>query len=88
MTIDEQKAVLVIRNYLNKDLSDVEIMSKYSLAIDQLIQNAKKLETMKITGVSSMSEGNQSISFVNGVEAWTVTPDVKALLPVPYVRMY
>lgn len=88
MTIDEQKAVLVIRNYLNKDLSDVEIMSKYSLAIDQLIQNAKRLSQVKTPGVSSMSEGNQSVSFANGVEAWTVTPDVKALLPVPYIKMF
>ena len=35
-----------------------------------------------------MSEGNQSISFDSNVEAWSITEDVKFLLPVPYVRMW
>ncbi|AUM91512.1 hypothetical protein [Clostridium botulinum] len=90
MTLEEKnqaKAILIIKNYINKNLSDNYIVTHYSLAIDQLIENATKLQGMKVTGVSSMSEGNQSISFENGAEAWTITPDVKALLPVPYVRM-
>ncbi|WP_035293786.1 hypothetical protein [Clostridium sp. KNHs214] len=86
MTIEERKAILVIRNYLNKDLTDEYILTNYDLAVDQLINNAAKLENLKPTGVKSMSEGNQSISFDSN--PWTITDDVKALLPIPYVRMW
>ncbi len=91
MTIEEKnqaKAILVIRNYLNKNLSDDYILKNYNLAIDQLIENASKINSAKSVGVKSMSEGNQSISFDSNIEAWTITPDVKALLPTPYVRMW
>ncbi|WP_346890746.1 hypothetical protein [Clostridium sp. UBA3887] len=91
MTLEEKnqaKAILVIRNYLNKNLSDDYILKNYSLAIDQLIENASKINSSKSVGVKSMSEGNQSISFDSNIEAWTITPDVKVLLPTPYVRMW
>jgi len=91
MTIEKKnqaKAILVIRNYLNKNLSDDYILKNYSLAIDQLIENASKINSAKSVGVKSMSEGNQSISFDSNIEAWTITPDVKVLLPTPYVRMW
>ena len=91
MTLDEKneaKAILVFRNYLNKNLSDQYIKKNYALAIDQLIENANMLNSRKLVGVKSMSEGNQSISFDSNIEAWSVTADVKALLPVPYVSMY
>ena len=91
MAIEEKnqaKAILVIRNYLNKNLSDDYILKNYSLAIDQLIENASKINSAKSVGVKSMSEGNQSISFNSNIEAWTITPDVKVLLPNPYVRMW
>jgi hypothetical protein len=91
MTLEEKniaKAILVIRNYLNKDFSDDYMKTNYALAIDQLIENAAKLQSIKTPGVKSMSEGNQSISFEDGAEAWTITADVKVLLPTPYVRMY
>lgn len=91
MTLEEKneaKAILVIRNYLNRNLSDEYIKKNYALAIDQLIENANKLNSRKSVGVKSMSEGNQSISFDSNIEAWSITSDVKALLPTPYVRMY
>lgn len=85
---NEAKAILVIRNYLNRDLSDSYIKKNYLLAIDQLIENANKINSMKAIGVKSMSEGNQSISFENGAEAWTITEDIKLLLPTPCARMW
>ncbi|RXI55277.1 hypothetical protein DP122_05075 [Clostridium tetani] len=88
MTIEQRKAILVIRNYLNKDLTDDCIIENYDLAVEQLISNAAKLENIKTPGVKSISEGNQSISFENSASAWTITEDVKALLPVPYVKMW
>ena len=91
MTLDEKneaKAIVVIRNYLNKNLSDQYIKRNYALAIDQLIENANKINSAKLIGVKSMSEGNQSISFDSNIEAWSITADVKSLLPTPYIRMY
>ncbi|WP_434305904.1 hypothetical protein [Clostridium botulinum] len=88
MTIEERKAILVLKNYLNKDFEDDYILSNYFLAIDQIIENATKLDGIKTPGVKSMSEGNQSISFESGAGAWSVTDDVKALLPTPYIRMW
>ena len=91
MTLDEKneaKAILVIRNYLNKNLSDSYIKKNYAFAIDQLIENSNKINSAKLVGVSSMSEGNQSISFNSNVEAWSITEDVKSLLPTPYIRMW
>ena len=91
MTVEEKneaKAILVIRNYLNRDLSDNYIKKNYSLAVDQIIENANKINSMKAIGVKSMSEGNQSISFESGTEAWGITEDVKLLLPTPYIRMW
>ena len=91
MTLEEKneaKAILVIRNYLNRNFNDEYIKRNYGLAIDQLIENANKINATKPVGVKSMSEGNQSISFESNLEAWAITSDVKALLPAPYVRMY
>ncbi|MHB7978938.1 hypothetical protein CF067_00860 [Clostridium sporogenes] len=91
MTREEKnkaKAILVIRNYLNKDLEDEYILENYDLAVDQLIQNAEELRSIKTLGVNSMSEGNQSVSFENGVNPWTITDDIKTLLPIPYIRMW
>ncbi|KYN78130.1 hypothetical protein A0J52_02295 [Clostridium sporogenes] len=86
MTTEQKKAILVIKNYLNKDLEAEYILGNYELAVDQLIQNAAKLERIKTPGVNSMSEGNQSVSFDSN--PWTITEDVKALLPTPYIRMW
>ena len=91
MTLEEKneaKAILVIKNYLNRSLNDDYIKKNYALAIDQLIENANKINSTKMVGVKSMSEGNQSISFDSNIEAWSITADVKALLPSPYVRMW
>lgn len=90
MTLEEKneaRAIIVIKNYLNRNLSDEYIRKNYTLAIDQLIENANKINSSKLVGVKSISEGNQSISFDSNIEAWSMTADVKALLPTPYVRM-
>lgn len=84
----EAIAIEVIRKYLNKDFTDDEIKIKFSLAIKILINNSLKLSGSKTSGVKSYSEGGQSVTFKDGVEAWTITDDIKAVLPTPYVRMW
>lgn len=85
---EKKKAILVIRNYLNRDFTEKYILDHFELAIDELIESAASLKAMKVAGVKSMSEGNQSVTFADNVEAWTITDNVKALLPVPFVRMW
>ena len=51
MNLDEKneaKAILVIKNYLNRNLSDEYIKKNYALAIDQLIENANKINQLEL----------------------------------------
>lgn len=84
----EQIAVIAIKNYLNKDFADDYIKQKFGLAIKRFISNTKTLDSSKVVGASSISENGSSISFREGIEAGTITDDIKALLPNPYIRMW
>ena len=77
----EEMAVLAIYNYYEGEYTEEQIKNDFKLAIKLLVNNVKKLLTMKVTGVSSVSQGSQSVSFESGVEIFTLTPDVLALLP-------
>lgn len=85
MTIEQKKAIAIIRNYLNVEWEDNFILSEYDFVVDQLIQNAK---TAKSSDISSISEGNQSISYKDNSGAWTITDDIKAMLPKPYIKLF
>lgn len=77
-----KKACLVIKNYLKVCFTDEEIQEKFPIAVEQLIRNSEKLEKLKDgAGVKSQSQGDRSTTFFDGVEAWTITEDIKALLP-------
>jgi len=87
---DKDKAIAYIKGYLN--VSDNPtwtkeyILANYGTAVELLIEKATKLNSLKTPGVKSMSEGGQSVTFADG-EAWSITDDIKTLLPAPYVRM-
>ena len=91
LSLDQKKAIYAIIRYLNVEgnpkFTDDYIFVNYELAIEELSENATKLKAIKVTGFSSMSESNQSMSFQNGVEAWTITSGIEALLPTPYVKV-
>lgn len=78
-----KKACMIIRNYLNVSLTDDEIQEKYELAVEQLIRNSVKTEKKKGAGVKSMTQGQRSITYGDDYEAWTITEDIKLLLPTP-----
>ena len=82
---NKKKACLVIRNYLKVNLTDDEILEKYEIAVLQLIKNSEKLEKVKnnTVGIKSQTQGDRSTTFNDSVEAWTITDDIKALLPTP-----
>ncbi|MGL5440799.1 MAG: hypothetical protein ACRDA4_10555 [Filifactoraceae bacterium] len=79
----EQMACISIRNYLKSKITDIEIKSKYPLALKRLIENSKKLDRTKTVGVISMTQGPRSTTYENGVEAMSITRDIALLLPNP-----
>lgn len=88
LTIEQKKSIAVIRNYLNVDSdiwTDEIILSEYDFVVDQLIQNSK---TSKSADIKSISEGNQSISYKDNSGPWTITDDIKAMLPKPYIKLF
>lgn len=91
LTKEQRKAIFAIRKYLNVEgnpkFTDDYILTQYNLAIDELIESASNIKSNKVTGAKSMSEGNQTVIFENGVEAWTITPNVSMLLPQPFIKL-
>ena len=77
----EEMAVLAIYNYFDGEYTKEQIEKDFNLAVKLLVSNAKKMLTMKVAGVNSITQGSQSISFESGVEVFTLTSDVLALLP-------
>ena len=85
ISIEQKKAIAVIKNYLNVDCYDDYILSEYDFVVDQLIENSKMAANASI---KSISEGNQSISYKDNSGPWTITDDIKAMLPKPYIKMF
>lgn len=88
---NEDRAIGIIKGYLNvngnRKWTKSYVLRNYGLAVEMLIEKANKINSIKTAGVKSFSEGGQSITFSDG-EAWTMTDDIKALLPTPFVRMW
>ncbi|SCJ96111.1 Uncharacterised protein [uncultured Clostridium sp.] len=85
ISIEQKKAIAVIKNYLNVEWEDSYFLSEYDFVVDQLIQNSK---TSKSSDIKSISEGNQSITYKDNSGPWTITDDVKAMLPKPYIKLF
>jgi len=64
------------------------MMLNFELAIEEIIESSLAIKAIKINGIKSKSDGVQSITFSDGIEAWTVTPTIKMLLPLPFVRLF
>ena len=88
---EQRKALLTIKNYLNVGpnlkYTDEYMMINFELAIDELVESSLAIKSIKTTGIKSKSEGNQSVTFESNIEAWTITDNVKMLLPLPFVRL-
>lgn len=80
-----EKAVLIISNYLRED--KLAVKDSYKIAIIELVLNAynyQKSENSK--GIKSMSQGQRSITFEESFKV-AFNDDVRALLPLPKVRL-
>lgn len=79
--------VQAIREYLNRPLSDEEIKDQYNSALLVMMKQTDELLISNNTGVASITQGSQSITYDNTVQAFKVNDMVKALLPKPYMKL-
>lgn len=91
--VKENIAINAVRNYLNYDFSDEEIMVKYGYVIELI--KAKDIEKIisnvnSRIGISSKTEGSRSISYNTsvGVADYLIDDIIKSLLPRPYIRLF
>ena len=88
---DQRKAILTIKNYLNigpnLKYTDEYMMLNFELAIDELVESSLAIKAIKSIGIKSKSDGVQSVTFADGIEAWTITDNIRMLLPLPFVRL-
>ena len=78
----EEMSILAIYNYYDGEYTKEYIKKEFSIAIKFLKENAKKIMNIKkVSGATSISQGGRSISFGNGIEAFSLTSDILALLP-------
>lgn len=95
LTMDQKKAIVIIRNYLNVDgdskFTDDYILTTFECAVDELIESAsdfkKTQKSMGGKGVRSASQGARSISLSEDMNPWTITDDIKSLLPLPFAKI-
>jgi hypothetical protein len=84
----ENICVQAIKEYLNKPLTDEEVKSEYRVALMYMIEEAKEILKNTKSGISSISQGSQSISYDSTVQAFRINESVKALLPKPSIRLF
>lgn len=84
--------IKAIRNYLNVEgrdkWTDEYILNNFSEVIELMINSYKeKQKVLKVSDVSSFSQGDQSISFNSSNYGVFLTSEVISLLPSPFIRM-
>lgn len=75
----QEMAIMAIHNYYDGEYMKEYIQLNFTLAIKVFIDNAKN--SIKPTGVKSLSENGASITYIDGYEKFSITSDVIALLP-------
>lgn len=77
-------AIRLIKNYLNNEKIENDYIKKeYEDIIVLVVKNALDSEN---EGIRQITEGDTSVAYFDN-KAFYVTDDIKALLPVPYVKM-
>ena len=88
--MEEKIIISAIRHYLNVDWANEKIKEEYPEAIQIAMDNYNKtIASNRPVGISSVSQGSQSISYTS-TELNEIVIDgmVKALLPRPFLKMY
>ena len=84
LTIYKNRAITIIKNYLNNGLDSEFVELTYADAIIQLVYNSYTSKGK--WNIASESQGSRSISYVNNTDV-EMTQGIKNLLPLPSVRM-
>ncbi|MCI6278054.1 MAG: hypothetical protein MR639_15250 [Clostridium sp.] len=88
MYSNEDIAIEKIKGYLNvighPKWTKEYVLSNFGVAVQLLVEKAANFKTM--SGVKSFSEGGQSMTFADEGK-WTITNDIKELLPAPFVKL-
>lgn len=76
----------LIKNYLNKDDLDNEVLeNKYESAIIVIVSNAYQCK--KKGNIKSMTQGSRSVTYIDDT-AFCINKDIADMLPAPYVNMF
>lgn len=77
-------AVIMIRNKCKLEyMTDTQIQKKYFYAVARLAQKLYDYDNLENTGLTSVTEGSQSMTFDKSLEKELFTADIMALLPKP-----
>ena len=85
ISIYKDIGINAIKEYLNIDSSDEDIEVKYANALIMYLINV--IEYSKNKGVSTIKQGNKSITYTSDRKAFQLTSDVKGLLPMPRIKV-
>lgn len=78
-------AIKKIKIYLNRELTDKEVLTNFEEAILQILLDTFSRDKNKyVEGIQSFSQGSRSVSFK---EVLVFNSNVKSLLPLPSVKM-
>lgn len=86
----KNRAVTVIKNYLNNRYDAEYIEANFQDAVIQLVYNAYIVKGKE--NVQSEAQGSRSVSYktltsFSAGSTFTITQDIKSLLPLPSIRM-
>lgn len=82
-----RRAVFTIKNYLNTDkFTNEDIKDKFKEAVILLVENAYTEKAQGAKGIKSKSQGARSITYSEDM-GFTISDNIKSMLPVPYIRM-
>jgi len=77
-----EMAVLAIFNYYNGEYTKEYIRTNFGIAVNLLSNKMGNMYNNSLAGATSITEGNQSISFEAGYNSSNlITADILALLP-------
>ncbi len=82
-------AITLIKKYLNNEnFDDSYIEENFDMAIILIVSNAYEYKKSGNKGnIKSISQGARNITYGDNT-AFCITDDVKALLPVPYIKTF
>lgn len=81
----ELMAIEAIKNYLNTDLTNDEIRSKYYLAVMHVSDNVENIVT-RDGSITSMTESSRNVAFNNNYSI--IDNTAKMLLPKPCIKLF